>query len=946
MTSNQLNGNRPTPIAALDTNGDNLQSQHRAEFKASKIDPELINLNIRSVDLSWATDYRGGEESENDDIPFILENLNWTVTRLNSGRLNDNTLKKVQKMDGGWYILPFYGLAERAEINYFRFKPDNPTSQWSNGKVSTNKYIGAVGESPRAYCPNISEALWAVIACRYGVEKTGNNFWEWLLEHPEIHVIITEGEKKALSGLSAGYVVISLPGIDCGYTSSSEHDDGSVRQLALIPDLQALAQGERTIYIAFDRDSNPQTVKRVQKARQKLARLFGELGCKTLSVKWDEKYKGLDDFVFGAGQEALEQAIESAQDISVKIEEKDGKKKESIPSALEMSKKVFCDLLDNTIRFDASVKQYWRYDGKGKWVQCSDEYVFGIVQEYLEEAVTTFYPSYVRNVIEFAKKDFLHEEWTEASNLLYIPFTNGVLELKTSKLLPHSPDYGFTWQLPRLYSAIAASWEKIDRFLDELTNKNQQLKDIAIAFCNAVLTGRSDLQKFLYLFGSGGNGKGVFANLLEMLVGKENTHSTTIKDLNENRFEAANLKGKRLIRMNDEDKRVGGLSVFKSATGGDPIRYERKGKDANNFVFKGIMVVAANNPTFVGDSNYAIKRRKVDFPCLFRPSKRRNLTPEFEADLTAFTTYLLSIPNEWVTDTINGADNVEAVKQLNWEMTVREDSIAAFFSDKLIVDPKGSIACGALYSLYQSYCDDSGLKAKSINNFTPSLIELCNDSLGHSITRQHTKTGKVINGLRRREEWEFEAMVTGVTAGDDLVTTSKPSPSIEGDGRDPSFNLGQKNELFSRTEERVITNSTGENHSSVLEKNQLFEGESEKPSQPSPPSPMAQDNDSSPSPEPSPAVTSRHQPSPLPQTPITKDDEVILATTKVEGAPELGADVLKVGDRVCFSGTYQDWGIEPETVLTVVEIGEEWVKVHTDDRRPISLPSNFLALAD
>jgi hypothetical protein len=82
-------------------------------------------------------------------------------------------------------------------------------------------YIGAVGELPRAYCPNVPEALWATIAARYGVEKSGTNFWEWILDHPEIPVIITEGEKKAFSGLSAGYVVISLPGIDSGYKSSS-----------------------------------------------------------------------------------------------------------------------------------------------------------------------------------------------------------------------------------------------------------------------------------------------------------------------------------------------------------------------------------------------------------------------------------------------------------------------------------------------------------------------------------------------------------------------------------------------------------------------------------------------------------------------------------------------------------------------------------------------------
>jgi putative DNA primase/helicase len=738
----------------MTTDFNSIDDRHAQEF--IQYEPEIISLNVRSIDLSWSSKYRSGEEIENDDVLFILDRLNWDVTRLHNGRINDHTLKKVVKLGGGWHITTFYGLADRVEITYFRFKPDNPTARWSNGKVKTDKYLGAVGESPRAYCPNVPESVRVAVAARYGVEKTGDNFWEWILDHPEIPVILTEGEKKAYSGLAAGYAVISLPGIDSGYKSSSDNDDGSAGRLALIPDLQVLAEGGRNIYIAFDRDSNPQTVKRVQRARQNLAKLFAQFGCETRSIKWDEQYKGLDDFIFGAGREALDQAIENAQNLTPKLQDEGEDKGEKLPSALEMSKKVFRDLFDNRVRFDASVKQYWRYDRNGKWTNCSDEYVFGVVQEYLEEAVSNFSPSYVRNVIEFARKDFLHEGWTEASNLLYIPFENGVLEIKTGQLLDHAPDYGFTWQLPRPYSALAGSWGNIDRFLDTFCNGNQQLKYIAIAFCQSVLTGRADLQKFLYLFGSGANGKGAFMSLLSMLVGKENTHSTTIAELNESRFESANLMNKRLVLMTDEDKRVGGLSVFKSATGQDPIRYERKGKDATNFIFRGMFVIAANSPTFVGDSSYAIKRRKLDFPCLARVAEqdRRDLTPEFEADLTAFTTYLLSIPDEWVTATIRGASSVAAVKQLNWEMTVREDSIAAFFSDRLVIDPDGSIACGQLYKSYREYCEDSGLKSKSINNFTPAMIELCNDSLGHSIERKHTEKGKVIEGLRFRVEEE------------------------------------------------------------------------------------------------------------------------------------------------------------------------------------------------
>jgi putative DNA primase/helicase len=729
-----------------------------------KHDPELVSLNIKNVDLSWDTGYRGGEEIENDDIPFILEKLGGGITRLNSGRINNATLDRVKKMVGGWHIQPFYGLADRAITDYFRFKPQNPPADWKKPGKS-KKYLGAEGVAPRAYSPNVSETVWAIIAARYGVKKTGDNFWEWVLDHPEIPIIITEGEKKALAGLFAGYALISLPGIDCGYKSISNNDDGSGGRLELIPDLKAIATGGRKVYVAFDRDSNPKTVKRVQQARRKLAHLFAEAGSETFSIKWPEHYKGLDDFIFGAGQEELNKAIESSQNITPQVNADTEDKKPKIPPALAISKLVFADLFAEKIRRDGSTKQFWRYDGRGKWVVCSDEFVFGIVQEYLEESIEAFSPAYVRNVIEFARKDFLHEGWTEASSLLYLPFINGVLELATNKLLPHSPDYGFTWQLPRTYSIVETGWPSIYKFLKTFCSNNDELAAIAIAYCNAVLKGRADLQKFLYLFGSGGNGKGVFMDLLAVLVGRENTHSTNMTELNESRFESANLKGKRLVVMTDEDRRVGGVGIFKAATGQDSIRFEKKGKDASNFKFQGMFVVAANSPTFVGESNPALKRRKIDFPALGQPAEgdRRDLTPEFEADLTAFTSYLLSLADEWVTETLKSAGRVQAVKNLAWEMAIREDSVTAFYDSHLVPDPVGSIACGVLYKEYQIYCDDSGLRAKNINNFTPSLIELCNTTLKLSIEKKRTAEGNVITGVKFHRGKIDISNTTGVT---------------------------------------------------------------------------------------------------------------------------------------------------------------------------------------
>lgn len=286
------------------------------ETEFSQHDRALVDLNIRVLDLRPLTSDVPGSDAENDDILHVIEGLNWDTERTTNGPTNNRLLKKVHAMGGGWCIRPSFGLSEQATSNYFRFKPEFPPADWKTGKPQ--KYLGAIDVSPRAYLPTPTAEIWQRIADRYQVPMEGDSFGDWLLDHAEIPVVITEGEKKALAALALGYATVSLPGIDCGYSSRSEREDGGDRQLFLIPDLEALAAGGRKIHVAFDRDSAPKTVKRVQAARRRLAELLSEHGAETNSVLWPAEYKGLDDFIFGAGGSALDGAIANAVNITPK----------------------------------------------------------------------------------------------------------------------------------------------------------------------------------------------------------------------------------------------------------------------------------------------------------------------------------------------------------------------------------------------------------------------------------------------------------------------------------------------------------------------------------------------------------------------------------------------------------------------------------------------------
>jgi putative DNA primase/helicase len=737
------------------------ESSFLAEFAASAITQEVAELNIYDVgDVSYVA---SGKDRENDNLFDLIDKLGLADHRVNGGQISRSVTTRVRKYAGGWANRLFYGLADRGDCNFFHFKPCNPEKDYKGRIV---KYVGAPGVSSPLFTSNVPESIWAVIACRYSVEKTGSNFWEWILDHPEIPVIVTEGLKKGLSGISAGYPVAAINGCYGGYISLKE-DDGTSQGHQLIPDLKALAEGGRTIYLALDRDINGKTKRTVHKATKVLASLLAEQNCEVYSIKWDNNhFKGLDDFIAGAGVDALKLAIENATNITPQPKSE----KQKLPPPLEVAA-VVADRLFNTLRYDASTSEWWKYDGMGKWAPTYEVSVFKLVTEFLDQTLPAFLPSYVENVIKFARNSALVESWDEASSLNFIPFINGVLNLKTNELLPHSPDYNFTWRLPRSYSVLSTKWDHISNFLDTFTGGNKELKSLAIAFCNAVLKGRADLQKFLYLFGSGANGKGVFSSLLQMLIGKENTHATTIKDLSENRFEPSNLKGKRLLLMSDEDQRSGGIGIFKSVIGQDNLRYERKGKDSTNFIFEGMTIISANLPTFAGVSNTALQRRKVDFPCLVmvKESDRRDLKPELTIDLPAFTTFLLSLPDDWVTATIRGASSVEAVRKLNWEMTIREDSIAAFLDVQLIIDQTQKVSSSDVYSSYQTFCMQNGLKPKSQTNFTPSLVELC-ISLGHNISKLKTKTGNFLEGVRLR------------LVSDPFSVEEEPIPSKESGG--------------------------------------------------------------------------------------------------------------------------------------------------------------------
>ncbi|MEM6751528.1 MAG: DUF3854 domain-containing protein [Cyanobacteria bacterium P01_C01_bin.38] len=265
----------------------NLTSNEYQELAVeSAIHPALIAANFKHI--AGATVY---------DYLFISKDL----PRTNPGRISSGFLRRYQHAElGGWWVsgLDPYNNWERME--WGRFKPTHPRID-SKGRFI--KYESPPKIPNRVTYFDVPDCIWDKVAKRYGIKRYNSplalrlrdrsrplNFWEWVLAHPEIPIILCEGEKKAAALLSLGFVAIALPGIWNGRVGFKDFDE------RLHPDLLPLAQPGRKIQILFDHETKAKTRWAVFQATIRTGKAVEAVKCQCDVITLPGPEKGVDDF--------------------------------------------------------------------------------------------------------------------------------------------------------------------------------------------------------------------------------------------------------------------------------------------------------------------------------------------------------------------------------------------------------------------------------------------------------------------------------------------------------------------------------------------------------------------------------------------------------------------------------------------------------------------------
>ncbi len=229
-------------------------------------------------------------------------------------------------------------------------------------------------------------------------------------------------------------------------------------------------------------------------------------------------------------------------------------------------------------------------------------------------------PAHLRALLEFLAGTVSDFEVNPVSDLINLE--SGLLRWASDPdpvLLEHHDACPSSVQLPVQWDP-AATCPNFDAFLDSVLPEDDRAR--AWQVLGYLMMSGNPLQRLFLLIGGGGNGKGVFLNVVRALLGDDNFSAIPLRRFAETQFASAELHGKLANVCGDIDaKFIEDTGRIKELAGDDKIDAERKGRDPFKFLFWGKALFSANAMIGSSDGSKGWLRRweVINFP--FDPPK-------------------------------------------------------------------------------------------------------------------------------------------------------------------------------------------------------------------------------------------------------------------------------------------------------------------------------------
>lgn len=304
---------------------------------------------------------------------------------------------------------------------------------------------------------------------------------------------------------------------------------------------------------------------------------------------------------------------------------------------------------------------------------------------------------------------------------------NGTLDLKTAELRPHrrrdlitkiaTVNYDPTHPAPRFY-----------RFLDEITQGNEELQRYLKAVAGYSLTGDVREDVFFVHHGHGRNGKGTFLNLFRKILGNyaEDVSPETFSHqtrAGQAAPELVAIKGARYVLTSEsEDGARLNESLIKRLTGRDPITARPLyGAPISFWPECKLHYLTNHKPHVQGTDNGIWSRiRLVPWNVSFAGREERTLETTLWSEAPGVLAWAVAGLLDWLE---NGLPKCAAVDGASKDYRAAQDKIGQFLDECTEKTNVPVVKGGTLYKAYCAWAAANGFKPMNNNNLSEKLLE-------------------------------------------------------------------------------------------------------------------------------------------------------------------------------------------------------------------------------
>ena len=342
---------------------------------------------------------------------------------------------------------------------------------------------------------------------------------------------------------------------------------------------------------------------------------------------------------------------------------------------------------------------------------------------------------------------------------------NGTLDLRTGELRPHDRGDWLT-RLAPVPSEPDAACPRWEAFLDRVMGGNQRLIGFLQRALGYSLTGHTNEQVLLLLYGVGANGKSTFLETVRALLADYSaiTDFTTFlkRDSEGARNDLARLVGTRFVSaVEAEAGKPLAEALVKQLTGGDTITARFLFKEFFDFKPQFKIWLAANHKPNIYGSDHGIWRRirLVPFTITIpEPERDPRLTLKLAEELPGILAWAVRGCLAWREQ---GLGVPEEVKAATASYRDEMDLFSGFLDEGCVAEAGAVVTAKNLYAAYQGWCEANGEKARSQKALSMGLRER-----GFEAGRL-SKGVRCWRGLRLRREGEpLSATGDGCRMGD------------------------------------------------------------------------------------------------------------------------------------------------------------------------------------